>query len=152
MDLLAGRVSGHRDGYGFLSPDDGSEDLYLHNRQMRKLFDGDRAMVRVSGLDHRGRREASVVEVLEHNTQMLVGRYVDDNGVGYLIPENNKISQDLLIAAEDRAGAENGQYVQAQIIQQPSKGRPRGRIVEVLGEHMAPGGGDTQLRYSQLMA
>lgn len=139
MDLLAGRVSGHRDGYGFLSPDDGSEDLYLHNRQMRKLFDGDRAMVRVSGLDHRGRREASVVEVLEHNTQMLVGRYVDDNGVGYLIPENNKISQDLLIAAEDRAGAENGQYVQAQIIQQPSKGRPRGRIVEVLGEHMAPG-------------
>ncbi|MEH6822283.1 MAG: ribonuclease R [Motiliproteus sp.] len=139
MDLLSGRVSGHRDGYGFLSPDDGSEDLYLHNRQMRKLFDGDRAMVRVSGLDHRGRREASVIEVLEHNTQQLVGRYVDDNGVGYLIPENNRISQDLVIADEDRAGAENGQYVQAEIIQQPSKGRPRARITEVLGEHLAPG-------------
>ncbi|MFT6914188.1 MAG: ribonuclease R [Motiliproteus sp.] len=139
MDLLAGRVSGHKDGFGFLIPDDGSDDLYLHNRQMRKLFDGDRAMVRVAGLDHRGRREASVIEVLAHNTQQLVGRFVDDDGVGYLIPENARISQDLVIAEQDWGGAQNGQYVQADIIQQPSKGRPRARITEILGEHMAPG-------------
>ena len=139
MDLLAGRVSGHRDGYGFLSPEDGSEDIYLHNRQMRKLFDGDRAMVRVSGVDRRGRREGSVVEVLEHATQQLVGRYVDEGGVGYLIPENNKISQDLIIGEADRGAAEDNQYVLIEITKQPSQGRPRGRVVEVLGDDMAPG-------------
>ncbi|WP_207802680.1 ribonuclease R [Motiliproteus coralliicola] len=139
MDLLAGRVIGHRDGYGFLSPDDGSDDVFLHNRQMRKLFHGDRAMVRVSGVDQRGRREGSVVEVLEHCTQQLVGRYVDDFGIGYLVPENNKISQDVVIADEDRLGAETGQYVLVELLVQPSKGRPRARVVEVLGEQMAPG-------------
>ena len=139
MDLLAGRVSGHRDGYGFLAPDDGSEDIYLHNRQMRKLFHGDRAMVRVSGIDHRGRREGSVVEVLEHNTQQLVGRYVDEHGISYLIPENSKIGQDVVVADEDRFGAEDGQYVLVEITKQPSRGRPRGRVVEVLGDDMAPG-------------
>ncbi|MEH6469690.1 MAG: ribonuclease R [Halopseudomonas sp.] len=140
MDLVAGRVSGHRDGFGFLAPDDKSEDIYLHNRQMRKLFDGDRVLVRVSGLDHRGRREGSVVEVLEHKTLQLVGRFINDDGVCYIVPENARISQDIVIAAEDCLGAQNGNYILTEIVQQPSKGgRPRAKVIELLGEHMAPG-------------
>ena len=55
LDLILGRVSGHRDGFGFLVPDDGSDDLFLSPAQMRLVFDGDRALARVSGLDRRGR-------------------------------------------------------------------------------------------------
>lgn len=139
MDLIAGRVSGHRDGFGFLAPDDKSEDIYLHNRQMRKLFDGDRVLVRVSGLDHRGRREGHVVEVVEHCTRQLVGRFVDDGGVCFLIPENTRINQDISVRPEDSLGAQDGNYVLAEIVQQPSRGRPRAKVVELLGEHMAPG-------------
>ncbi|WP_207061658.1 ribonuclease R [Motiliproteus sp. SC1-56] len=140
MDLIAGRVTGHRDGYGFLTPDDGSDDIYLHNRQMRKLFDGDKALVRVGGLDQRGRREGSVVEVIERNTQQLVGRFFDDEGVYTLVPENRRICQDVLIAPEDCKGAEDGEYVLVEITKQPGKrGGPRGRVVEILGAHMAPG-------------
>ena len=50
LDLILGRVSGHRDGFGFLVPDDGSDDLFLSPAQMRLVFDGDRALARVSGL------------------------------------------------------------------------------------------------------
>jgi ribonuclease R len=64
IDLIAGRVEGHPDGYGFLIPDDGSPDLYLEARQMRKVLHGDRAMVREIGVDRRGRREAVIVEVI----------------------------------------------------------------------------------------
>jgi ribonuclease R len=57
LDLICGRISGHRDGFGFLIPDDGSDDLFLSPAQMRLVFDGDRGLARVSGVDRRGRRE-----------------------------------------------------------------------------------------------
>ncbi|MEH6578547.1 MAG: ribonuclease R [Amphritea sp.] len=140
MDLITGRVLGHRDGYGFLIPDDGSSDLYLHNRQMRKLFDGDRALVRPGAEDHRGRREGKVIEVLERNTQQLVGRFFIDGSIGVVEPENQKICLDISVAPEDDMNAEDGSYVLVDIIQQPgARNRPRARVVELLGAHMAPG-------------
>ena len=140
MDLIAGRVVGHRDGYGFLVRDAGGDDLFLHNRQMRKVFDGDRALVRISGLDHRGREEAKIVEVLERNTKQLVGRLNIDQGMGFLVPENSKISSEIVIAPEERGGAKEGQYVLAEITQYADRHAViRARVVEVLGDHMAPG-------------
>jgi len=68
-DLVAGRVIAHPDGFGFLVPDEGGEDLYLSNIQMRQLLHGDRALASVIGVDRKGRREGAVVEVLEHNTE-----------------------------------------------------------------------------------
>src|SRR5690606_178936 len=63
MDLIRGRVQGHRDGYGFLITDEGKDDIYLHARQMRSVFDGDIVLVRIDGKDDRGRREGVIVEV-----------------------------------------------------------------------------------------
>ena len=64
MDLITGRVIGHADGFGFLCPEDGSDDLFLTAFQMRRLFHGDKAIVRISGIDRKGRREGALVEVL----------------------------------------------------------------------------------------
>ncbi|HFC53252.1 MAG TPA: ribonuclease R [Gammaproteobacteria bacterium] len=140
MDLVCGRVIGHPDGFGFLVPEDGGEDLFLSAREMRGVFHGDRVMARVAGIDRRGRREGSVVEVLERNTQRLVGRYFVEGGVGFVVPDNKRISQDILIAKGEEGGARHDQIVTVEIIEQPTKrSRPLGRIVEVLGEHMAPG-------------
>ncbi|OQW93307.1 MAG: ribonuclease R, partial [Beggiatoa sp. IS2] len=73
MDLVSGRVIAHRDGFGFLVPDDGGDDLYLSEREMRSLLHGDRALANIVGIDHRGRREGALVEVLERNTHEVVG-------------------------------------------------------------------------------
>ena len=54
-DLIAGRVIGHPDGFGFVKPDTGGDDVYLYPRQMRALFHNDRVVVRVIGRDRRGR-------------------------------------------------------------------------------------------------
>jgi ribonuclease R len=69
FDLVPGRVIGHKDGFGFLVTDDDEDDVYLSARQMRALFHGDRVLVRITGLDRRGRREGDVVEVLKRNTR-----------------------------------------------------------------------------------
>ena len=140
LDLVRGRVQGHRDGYGFLIPSDGGDDIYLASRQMRKVFDGDEALVRLSPTGMRGRRDGVVVEVVAHNTQQLVGRYFHEKGVGFVRPENAKQGHDVLVAPEAVNGAAQNQFVMVEITRQPSRNcLPMGRIVEVLGDHMAPG-------------
>jgi len=140
MDLIRGRVIGHRDGFGFVVPDEGGDDLFLSAHQMRAVFNGDRVLVRVSGVDRRGRREGTIVEVLEHATTKLVGRLFEKNNVTYVIPDNKRIKQDILIPTEERGLAKQGQIVMVEIISPPTIRRQAiGRVTEVLGEHMAAG-------------
>ena len=140
MELIPGRVIGHKDGFGFVVPDDESDDLFLSARQMRSVFHGDRVVVRASGMDQRGRREGVVVEVLEHNTQQLVGRFMSESGISFVQPSNTRIPNDILIPPQDKGGAQAGQMVVVQITTQPTAtARAIGKVVEILGEHMAPG-------------
>ncbi len=140
MDLIRGRVIGHPDGFGFLVPDSGGEDVFLPAKEMRGLLHGDRAVARTVSKDRRGRIEGAVVDVLERANAQVVGRYFTEEGIGFVVPDNKRISQDILIAEKDRGKATDGQIVVASIVDHPTKRhQPIGRIVEVLGEHMAPG-------------
>ncbi len=139
-DLIVGRIIGHADGFGFIRPDDGSEDLFLSPREMNPLLHNDRAMVRIVGIDKKGRREGAVVEILERNTHQVVGRLYKEDGFTYVIPDNKNISQTVLLQKDGVGNAKQGQIVIAEIVEQPSKLRqPIGRIIEVLGDHLAPG-------------
>jgi len=139
LDLVKGRISAHVDGFGFLIPEEGGDDVFLHARQMRGVLHGDKVMVHVTGLDRRGRREGAVVEVLERHNESVVGRYFEEAGIGFVAADNPRL-QDLIIPPEHRGEAKEGQIIVAVIIEQPTKrSQPIGRISEVLGDHMAPG-------------
>jgi len=139
-DLIAGRILGHADGFGFLRPDDGSDDLFLSPREMNSLLHNDRALVRIAGLDKKGRREAAVVEILERNTHQVVGRLYKEDGFTYVIPDNKNIAQTVLVQKGGVGKAKHGQIVIAEITEQPSKlHQPIGRVIEILGDHLAPG-------------
>ncbi|ASP38377.1 ribonuclease R [Bacterioplanes sanyensis] len=138
-NLVQGLVMGHRDGFGFVLRD-GEDDVYLSNRQMSKVFHGDRVAVQILGHDRRGRPEGKIVEVLERNTLQVVGRYFDQSGVGVVQPDNKRVSHEVLVPPHARHGAKHGQFVVVQITQQPKPGGlPMGDVVEVLGDHLAPG-------------
>jgi len=140
MDLVRGYVSAHPDGYGFLIPDDGSDDLFLSARQMRSVFHHDRVVARISGIDRRGRREGALVDILQRNTQTVVGRLFKDRGFTVVLPDNKRITHDIVIPTGDQGAAREGQIVVVELIEQPSKRRPpMGRVIEVLGDHLAPG-------------
>lgn len=140
MDLIRGRVVAHRDGFGFLIPDDGGEDLFLSPREMRALMHGDRAVARITEVDRQGRRQGALVEVLERNTHRVVGRYRRDSGVGFVSPDNRRLHHDIVIPDSATGGAGHGQVVVAEIVEQPTRrSQPIGAIVEVMGDHMAPG-------------
>ncbi len=139
-DLIAGRVIAHPDGFGFLVPDEGGDDLFLGPREMSSLWHGDRVVVRVSGVDRRGRREGALVEVVERAFTQIVGRLRIDAGVGFVMPDNKRLVHDVVIPADSIGDAREGQMVVADLVKQPAPRRPPvGRIVEVLGDHLAPG-------------
>ena len=115
---------------------DGSDDLVLSAKEMHKALHGDTVMARVGGTDRRGRREASIVEVLDHANTRVVGRLYEDHGILFVVAENRRISQDILVAPGEQNGAVAGQVVILEIMQQPNKhAQPIGRVVEVLGNY-----------------
>ena len=139
MDVVAGTVLAHPDGYAFVKPDQGGEDVYVNRKDARRVLHLDRVQIAVTGVDHRGRCKGHVVEILERANHEVVGRYFRESGIGFVVPENRKINQDILLP-EDKHQAQDGQMVVVQIEKQPDgHSQPLGRIVEVLGDHMAPG-------------
>ncbi len=140
MDLVRGRISAHRDGFGFVLPESGGSDLYITPREMRKVLHGDRVLACVTGIDARGRREGVITEVLERAHANIVGRFVEESGVALVVPDDTRVTQHVLIPLADTGGARPGQVVVAEIVQPPSQRQPPvGRIVEILGTSGAPG-------------
>ena len=139
LEFIAGRVQGHRDGFGFLLRDDGGPDLFLSPREMLKVLHGDRVLAKPDG-EYRGKAEATIVEVIERRTNKLVGRFLKERASYIVVPEDQRIKHDILIPASDIGDAEPGQVVTVEIVQQPTRHtQPLGRVVEVLGEIDDPG-------------
>jgi ribonuclease R len=94
----------------------------------------------VTGRDRRGRLEGSLVEVLERGTRTVVGRFYQESGVGFVVPDNKRLAHDIIIPRDRIGEAGQGQIVVAEITDQPTKRtQPIGRVLEVVGDHMAPG-------------
>ena len=135
---LAGRVEGHPDGHGLLIPDERGAPVYLPPHEMRSLMHGDRANVRVTGTDARGRPVGTLVDVLERAKRRIVGRLQDEHGVLVLVPEDRRIAHDILVPDAGKANA--GAVVTVDLVEPPAPhAQPVGRVAEVLGHHADPG-------------
>ncbi|MGK2927484.1 MAG: ribonuclease R [Lysobacterales bacterium] len=140
MDLIAGRVSAHADGFGFLIPDEGDTDLYLSPRQMKSVLHGDRVLASVVGIDNRGRKEGAVHEILERAHSRVVGRFMEESGIARVVPDDPRVNQDVLVPLGETGGARPGQVVVVEITRQPGERQPPlGRVTEILGKSGAPG-------------
>ena len=139
LDLIPGTIIANAEGFGFLRPDTGGDDVYISPAEMRKVLHGDRVLLNVVGLDRRGRKQGAIAEVLERRASRLVGRIVIDNGVVLVVPDDRRLHQDVLIPPGKDAGARSGQIVVAEITQPPNAQRgPIGEVVSVLGDRLSP--------------
>ncbi|MDP1526229.1 MAG: ribonuclease R [Rhodocyclaceae bacterium] len=144
-DLLKGKVQGHPDGFGFLVREDKGPDLFLAEKEMNKVLHGDQVIARIVGMDRKGRPEGKIVEVTERANTRVVGRLVQEHGVTFVVAENRRISQDILIAPPEKGDKKAlrpkaGQVVMIELLEQPSKqSQPIGRVIEILGNYADPG-------------
>jgi ribonuclease R len=140
MALVKGTVVGHRDGFGFLTLDDGGDDWYIPAHQMKSLIHGDHILAKSHKKGFKNKPEASLVRVLQSRSELVVGRYFIEEGMGIVVPEDARIGQDILVVPGEESGARLNQVVAIEVTQRPShRMNAMGRISEVLGEHMAPG-------------
>ena len=137
--FIAGRVASHKDGFGFVIPDEPGEDLFLPEKEMQKVLHGDRVLAKVIGVDRRGRPEGTIVEVVTRANTHIIGRLLNENGAWIVAPEDQRIAQDILV--EGSIGkAKSGQIVSVELTEQPMRFKqPVGKIVEVLGSLDDPG-------------
>ena len=141
MDLEKGFVQTHPDGFGFLKPESGGKDIFLAERQMRKLMNGDKAAVKIESYDKRRERsEGELIAVLERAHQSVVGRYHSEGGIDFLIPDDKRLTSDILLNRDVGHTAKPGDIAVVRITDYPTQhNQPIGIIESVLGQDNAPG-------------
>ncbi len=134
MNLVVGKLRCHPDGYGFVIPErEGDQDIFISARKLKEAMHGDRVVARVESIRRRG-KEGSVIRILERAHRKVVGKFVRGKNYSYVIPEDERISQEVLIPEGETKRARPSQIVVAEITRYPTEGlRPEGRVTHVLG-------------------
>jgi ribonuclease R len=140
INLQRGAVQAHPDGFGFFIPDEDGDDMLLSAKEMRTVMHGDIVFAYQTGIDRRGRPEGKIHEVIEHANATVVGRFFSEHGIGFVVPDSKRLTQDITIPPESTLNAKNGQIVLVELVAYPGKRTQAvGRVIHILGEHMAPG-------------
>jgi ribonuclease R len=133
---LVGVVQRHEDGYGFVVPDDGSqEDVYVPRQSMLGVMHGDRILVRLDSEPRRGeRRSGTVTQVLERVHQEVIGRVTMVGKGCLLVPIEARLCPEIYIPPRERGGVQRGHMAVAAISRYTlGQTQPHGRIVDILG-------------------
>ena len=134
MNLVTGVVQGHPDGYGFVIPEDGGEDLFINPRSMREVMHGDKVICRAESAQKGGKKEGRIIRILERGHKTIVGIYEPSGHFGFVIPDDRRISHDIYIPFKYSGKAKKGHAVITEITAYPMKNRnPEGRIIEIIG-------------------
>lgn len=140
-NVLTGKVIGHRDGYGFFAPDQGGKDFYISSHEMQRVIHGDIVEgILLDRTDRKGRKEIRILDVIEPRKNGIVGRFFVEHNIAFVVPDDARIKQDIMIDPKEKMAARHGQMVVIEVIQRPTKrSNAVGKVTEVLGDHMAPG-------------
>lgn len=140
LDLMKGVVVGHPDGHGFFLSEDSNEKFFLSQREMKTVLDGDKILARMKQYLNNGRGEVTVARILERKHHVVVGQYFTEAGVGFVVPENQRMPHDIIVPETPDAEVQEGDVVKAEIIAPPTtRTQAVGRVTEVLGRDRAPG-------------
>ncbi len=149
-DLVAGKLSIHQAGYGFLMPEtSGEPDVFIAAENIGIAMHGDRVIVRISrdAPPHnrvKGRREGRVIRILERAHDTIVGTLQRSRNFYYVVPDDPRFVHDIYVHPErdQRPGtsANVGDKVVVRLDAWESRHvNPEGEIIEVLGPASTPG-------------
>jgi ribonuclease R len=140
VNLVAGRLAVTQKGDGFVTPDQGGQDLFVPGLSLESAMDGDQVVVRVEGRPRGRSPVGSVIKVLDRAHETVVGTFHQSRSFGVVHPRNRRISREILVARGEESTAAEGDIVVARITTFGSgKMGPMGRVETVLGKSGEPG-------------
>jgi ribonuclease R len=139
MNLLTGELICHPDGFGFVRPEEGGEDIFINPRKLAGAMHGDVVVARVEGYKDKGRREGKVIRVVKRAHKVVTGRFERGKGFGVVVPSDERILERIVIPPRETRGAVEGTIVTVEITRWPGRDTvPAGKILEVLGDPEDP--------------
>lgn len=140
--LITGIYQAHPKGFGFVVTEGREDDIYIPEDETNGAFQGDMVEAAVIGIRNGKRREGRIIRVISHGIRTVVGRYQvrPNKNYGFVIPDNQRIVQDIFVPAERAKGAVDGHKVVAELTSYGSKReKPEGKVIEILGHVNDPG-------------
>ena len=136
-NVLVGKLSMHRDGYGFVTPDAASDahlkaqlsgDIFIPPPAVGSAMHGDRVLVEIGTIRPDGRAEGRIVRPVVRAHSTVVGIFHHGDRGNYVTPIDQKITQEIVIPpgmeyAEEQSSAD--------------KSRKQKSVHRVLGEEAA---------------
>lgn len=141
-DIIVGIYRSTKKGYGFLSYEEGEDDLYIPPKFTENAFDGDKVMVKLlkSRMRSGKSREAKILKIIERANRYVVGTFVRGENFGFVVPDNKKIEYDIYIPKKACKNVPKGFKVVAEITDYGDiKRKPEGKIVEIIGDEREKG-------------
>lgn len=137
LGLIAGKLQAHQRGFGFLLPDDKSEeDVFIFAENLNGAMNKDRVLVKLITPHHASNRsrEGEVLKVLTRANKNIVGTFEKSKNFGFVVADDVRISQDIFVPKTEINKANTGDKVVVEIIRWPDGRRnAEGRVVEILG-------------------
>lgn len=134
INLITGIVNAHPDGYAFITPEEGGEDIFIPPKKMLGAMNGDKVVVRIEGSRQGNKKEGRIIRILERAHTKITGRFEKSKGFAFVMPSDPKIAYDIYIHKDNWNNAKDGEIVVAEIIEYPREKRnPAGAVVKTLG-------------------
>lgn len=140
VKVLQGIFTAHPRGFGFVEVEGRNEDIFIPEDQVGEAMHRDTVQVVILNSVEGKRQEGNIVKILEHGIKEVIGTYQRGDNFGFVVPDNQRIWNDIFVAQENSRGAVNGHKVVVEILSYGGRGKkPEGRIKEIIGHVNDPG-------------
>ena len=142
---IAGIFSRHEKGFGFVKVEGQEEEIYIPANQTKNALHGDKVLIEIAKtnayggrkpvqFDDDSRTEGTIIRVLKHAKDTLVGTFKNNKKYGFVIPDDKKFGTDIYIQKKYFNTAKDNSKVVVKITRYPEKDKSaEGEIIEILG-------------------
>ena len=133
VETVSGRMQIVRRGFGFVIPDDGSDDVFVPGHSLGGSFDGDKVEVSITGHSRGDKPDGVVTRVISRARRRFVGELQKRKKFSRLLPGEESVSVEILIPAEETSRLRNGQKIMVEVFDWGTSGsKPLANVLRVL--------------------